>query len=144
MKKLVFSNLKLGTYKIKELSTIPNHVISTEEYTVETDGTYSRVTYTDVAGNCYKNVEMNVSELASSNDNVYLKVKNNGTETTEVRVNMYDAQKSGNNQSTNISATQDGENVRTDLEWGGSFFELAPNQESELVIFFILIYNSTM
>ena len=33
--KLVFSNLKLGTYKIKELSTIPNHVISTEEYTVE-------------------------------------------------------------------------------------------------------------
>ena len=107
---------------------------STELYTVESDGTYSRITYTAVPGQSYKNVNMNVADIAASNNHVYLKVKNDGTEEMRLRVNMYDAQKSGNNTSTNQSATMDGESVLTDMDWGGSFFDLAAGQEAELVI----------
>ena len=109
---------------------------STPEYTVAIEGNAANVTYTDVSGSAYKPIEMDVTEAVSGKNYVYLKVKNNGTETVNVRVNMFDPTLTGNNTATNISATMNGEAVRTDLEWGGSFFDIPAGETAELVVHF--------
>ena len=109
---------------------------STPEYTVSIDGNKANVTYTDVSGSAYKPIEMDITEVVSGKNYVYLKVTNNGIETVNVRVNMFDPTLTGNNMSTNISATMNGEAVRTDLEWGGSFFDIPAGETAELVVHF--------
>ena len=109
---------------------------TTPEYTVAIDGNKTDVTYTDVGGQTYKPIEMDVSELVADKNLVHLIVTNNGTETVNVRVNMYDPTLTGNNTATNISATMNGEPVRTDLEWGGSFFDIPAGETAELVVQF--------
>ena len=109
---------------------------TTPEYTVEIDGNKANVTYTDVSGSAYKPVEMDVTEAVAGKNYVYLKVTNNGTETVNVRVNMYDPTLTSQNTATNISATMNGEAVRTDLEWGGSFFDIPAGETAELVVHF--------
>ena len=109
---------------------------TTPEYVVAIDGNKANVTYTDVSGSAYKPIEMDVTEAVAGKNHVYLKVTNNGTETVNVRVNMFDPTLTGNNQATNISATMNGEAVRTDLDWGGSFFDIPAGESAELVIYF--------
>ena len=109
---------------------------TTPEYTVAIDGNKANVTYTDVSGSAYKPVEMDVTEAVAGKNFVHLKVTNNGTETVNVRVNMYDPTLTGNNTATNISATMNGEAVRTDLDWGGSFFDIPAGESAELVVNF--------
>ena len=109
---------------------------TTPEYTVEIDGNKANVVYTDVSGSAYKPIEMDVTEVVAGKNYVYLKVTNNGTETVNVRVNMYDPTLTGNNTASNISATMNGEAVRTDLEWGGSFFDIPAGETAELVVHF--------
>ena len=79
---------------------------------------------------------MDITEAAAGKNYVYLKVTNNGTELVNVRVNLFDPTLTGNNQATNISATMNGESVRTDLEWGGSFFDIPAGETAELVVNF--------
>ena len=109
---------------------------STEEYTVATEGNAANVTYSNVSGSAYKPIEMDITEAAAGKNYVYLKVTNNGTELVNVRVNLFDPTLTGNNQATNISATMNGESVRTDLEWGGSFFDIPAGETAELVVNF--------
>ena len=109
---------------------------TTPEYVVSIDGNKANVTYTDVSGSAYKPIEMDVTEEVAGKNHVYLKVTNNGTETVNVRVNMYDPTLTGNNTASNISATMNGEAVRTDLEWGGSFFDIPAGESAELVVYF--------
>ena len=109
---------------------------STEEYTVATEGNIANVTYTNVSGSAYKPIEMDITEAAAGKNYVYLKVTNNGTELVNVRVNLFDPTLTGNNQATNISATMNGEAVRTDLEWGGSFFDIPAGETAELIVKF--------
>ena len=109
---------------------------TTPEYVVAIDGNKANVTYTDVSGSAYKPIEMDVTEAVAGKNHVYLKVTNNGTETVNVRVNMYDPTLTGNNTASNISATMNGEAVRTDLEWGGSFFDIPAGETAELVVYF--------
>ena len=111
---------------------------STEEYIVTMDGigNAANITYTDIGGSVYKNVEMDITEAAAGKNYVYLKVTNNGSETVNLRVNLFDPTLTGNNQATNISATMNGESVRTDLEWGGSFFDIPAGETAELVVNF--------
>ena len=109
---------------------------TTPEYTVAIDGNKTNVTYTDVSGSAYKPIEMDVTELVAGKNHVYLKVTNNGTETVNVRVNMFDPTLTGNNQATNISATMNGTAVYTDTAWGGSFFDIPAGETAELVIYF--------
>ena len=109
---------------------------TTPEYTVAIDGNKANVTYVDVSGSAYKPIEMDVTEAVAGKNYVYLKVTNNGTETVNVRVNMYDPTLTGNNTASNISATMNGEAVRTDLEWGGSFFDIPAGETAELVVHF--------
>ncbi len=110
--------------------------VTTPEYTVEIDGNKANVTYTDVSGSAYKPIEMDVTEAVEGKNFVHLLVTNNGTETVNVRVNMYDPTLTGNNTASNISATMNGEAVRTDLEWGGSFFDIPAGETAELVVHF--------
>ena len=82
------------------------------------------VTYTDIAGNSYQVIELQGIATSLQPKNVFTaKVTNNGTETVNFRLNIT-ANKVGNNDSCNVSATQDGTAVRTDTEWGGSFFTI--------------------
>ena len=109
---------------------------SAEKYVVAIDGNKANVTYTDVGGSDYKPIEMDITDVVAGKNYVYLKVTNNGTETVNVRVNLYDPTLTGNNQATNISATMNGVGVYTDLSWGGSFFDIAAGETAELVVNF--------
>ena len=120
-----------------EIDPVAPTFASTELYTVTTEGNSANVTYTAVGGSDYKNVEMNISELAQAKNYVHLNVTNNGTETVNVRVNVVDQElvtAGAQNMSTNVSATMNGEAVYTDLVWGGSFFDIAPGQSAELFV----------
>lgn len=107
-----------------------------EKYIVAIDGNNANVTYANVGGSDYKPIEMDVTEASAGKNFVYLKVTNNGTETVNVRVNMFDPTLTGNNKATNISATMNGESVFTDLDWGGSFFDIPAGETAELVVNF--------
>lgn len=109
---------------------------SAEKYTVAIDGNKANVTYTDVGGSDYKPIEMDVTELSAGKNYVHMKVTNNGSETVNVRLNMYDPTLTGNNTATNVSATMNGEPVFTDLAWGGSFFDIPAGETAELVVKF--------
>lgn len=122
--------------KWEEIDPIVPTFESTPEYTVAIDGNKTNVTYTDVSGSAYKPIEMDITEAVAGKNYVYLKVTNNGTETVNVRVNMFDPTLTGNNQATNISATMNGNSVYTDLSWGGSFFDIGAGETAELVVNF--------
>ena len=122
--------------KWEEIDPIVPTFESTPEYTVAIDGNKTNVTYTDVSGSAYKPIEMDITEAVVGKNYVYLKVTNNGTETVNVRVNMFDPTLTGNNQATNISATMNGSSVYTDLSWGGSFFDIGAGETAELVVNF--------
>lgn len=109
---------------------------SADPYVVTVDGGKANVTYTDVSGSAYMPIELDVTEAASGKNYVYMKVTNNGTETVNVRVNMFDPTLTGNNKATNISATMNGTGVFTDLDWGGSFFDIPAGETAELVVCF--------
>ena len=81
-------------------------------------------------------IELDVTDAVAGKNYVSLKVTNNGTETVNVRVNMFDPTLTGNNKATNISATMNGESVRTDLDWGGSFFDIPAGATAELIVYF--------
>lgn len=109
---------------------------TTPEYIVAIDGNKANVTYTDINGSAYKPVEMDVTEAVAGKNYVYMKVTNNGTETVNVRVNMFDPTLTGDNKATNLSATMNGTEVFTDLTWGGSFFDITAGETAELVVCF--------
>ena len=105
-------------------------------YDVTVEGTKANVVYTDVSGSAYMPIELDVTDAVAGKNYVYMKVTNNGTETVNVRVNMFDPTLTGNNKATNISATMNGVAVRTDLDWGGSFFDIPAGESAELVVHF--------
>ncbi len=116
-----------------------------EEYHVAlaTDKKSADITYEGVTVD-YANVEMEITELAADKNAVHLTVKNNGTETVNVRLNLVnnELQTAGEkNASVNKSATQNGAAVRTDLEWGGSYFDIPAGMTAELVVFYEGVAN---
>ena len=97
------------------------------------------ITYNDIGGSSYKVVELQGIATSLQANNVFTAtVTNNGTETVNLRVNLT-AIKVGNNDSCNVSATQDGTAVRTDTEWGGSFFTI----EAGATITVQVVYDNT-
>ena len=125
------------TYEDVETSFIA----SNEAYTVTTADGATNVTYDNVVGNSYINVYTDLPEKAKDMNVVNLKLTNNGDKTANARVNVVDKNIIPNNTTiktaaVNTSATQDGEEVRTDLEWGGSFFTIEPNTTIDCVIFY--------
>ncbi len=117
---------------------------------VENDGVYTtevkdgklNVKYNNLVGG-YENVQINgITEDIQANNVFTAKITNNGTEAANVRVNIF-ANKVGNSESSNLSATQDGMSVRTDTEWGGSFFTVDAGKTIEIVVIYDTERTST-
>lgn len=108
--------------------------VKVEGNTVENGGPYTAkvedgklgVTYTEAKGNSYLNVNLTQGaiEVAAQNNVPTVQVTNNGTATVELRIDVMTDTKVNNTNACNISATQDGVAVRTDTDWGGSFFTI--------------------
>ncbi len=98
------------------------------------------VTYTEAKGNSYLNVNLTqgLIGVAQQNNVMTVKVTNNGTETVNLRIDVMAADKINNTNACNASASQDGEAVRTDADWGGSFFTV----EAGKTITIQVVYNS--
>lgn len=98
--------------------------------TAAADNKSMDVTYTGVKGNAYAVV--NAMYASEAGDNAFsFKVTNNGDAAVNLRVNLLN---SGAN--VNVGATQDGVGVRTDMEWGGSFFTVDPDETITGVVYF--------
>ena len=132
-------NVEIEGIDWSKIEAIVPNFGSTELYTVEVDGTSANVSYTEVGGSCYKNVEMNITEAAAGKNYLHMLVTNNGDSDVRFRVNVVDqalVEAGAKNMSTNDSATVNGDTAWTDHEWGGSFFDLAAGETYEIVIVF--------
>ena len=114
---------------------------SDNKHTVNSNGKDYRVTYTDVQGGSYNNVKFTLGNKAKGTNYLYLTLTNNTTDKySTVRIDVFgDAtNKTANNTSVcNVRATMNGEEVATDLLWGGSTFpELEPGKTTEVIIYF--------
>ncbi len=107
------------------------------KYTVTVTDGVADVAYTSVGGSDYCNVAMkNIVDTINANNVFNATLANNGTEDAQVRINIATTpeDKVGNNQSSNISATMDNVAVRTDADWGGSFFDIPAGETVKVQI----------
>lgn len=121
----------------------PLEFTSTPEYIVDKSGeaaTEITVTYTDLIGGKYNNIQAKAATFAAEKDTFSLKITNNGTESVKLRVDLIGerAVVAGDNNALdvcNLSATADGgTDLYTDTTWGGTMITLAANEEVNLVI----------
>ena len=107
---------------------------STEDYNVENNDGVTNVKYDSVANESYKNINAPLPASALKANAVELKIKNNGTKDADIRVDVNQNETVGNTRCVNKSAKQDGKEITTNLEWGGSSFVLKPGQESTIEV----------
>ena len=106
-------------------------------YTINTDAETNsmNVTYSAITGASYKNISADITAIASDKNVLSMTVKNNGTETVTLRVDIVSkTQVTANTKVCNLSATQDGAAAETSIEWGGSTFTIAAGATSELEV----------
>lgn len=138
---ITIKDIKLGTYgegnQTPEEPEIPNEQyrdldvdFNADVYTVTKNENTHEVTYKDVAGNSYKNIAAPLTEAEKGHQKIKFTIKNNGEKLVKARADVNQAEMVGNTKAINVKATQDGKAIRTDFEWGGSFFDLDPEQES--------------
>lgn len=125
----------LGTVKVE------GHVGEGNPYTATVAEGKLNITYTAVGGNSYNNVNLTdgVASVANDNNVITFSATNNGTEAVSLRVDVMSNSKVNNTNACNVSATQDGAAVRTDTEWGGSFFTI----EAGKTISVSVVYDNT-
>lgn len=93
------------------------------------------VEYTNIVGNSYKNFWANVSAIAGNKNIFVMKVTNPGTASVKIRIDIESqTQVNANTTCCNLSATMDGNGVFTDLEWGGSVFEIPAGATAALEV----------
>ena len=119
-------------------ATIGGNVGEGNAYTVSvTEEGALHVTYTELLGGKYENVNFSVAEIAGESTVFSLKVTNNGSEKVTLRINMQSAtQVTENTTACNLSATMDGQEVYTDLVWGGSKFEIEAGKTVSIEVTF--------
>ena len=118
--------------------TIAGDVGEGNVYTAEvTEEGALHVTYTELLGGEYENVNFSVAEIAGESTVFSLKVTNSGSEKVTLRINMQSAtQVTENTNACNLSATMDGQEVYTDLQWGGSKFEIEAGKTVSIEVTF--------
>ena len=124
------------TYQVNPIASEETTALtlSSTAYTVKAaeDNKSADITYENMAGNSYQIVQIKDKNMTADGDNVFaLKVKNNGTATVNFRLNVLN-----NGKNINVGATQDGVGVRTDMEWGGSFFTVEAGETIDAVVYF--------
>lgn len=160
---ITIKDVKLGTYGEGQTPVDPEEpkpegeyrnldlTFQSDTYTInKVDGKHD-VTYKDVAGNCYKNIAAPLTAAEHGHQTIKFAIKNNGDKKVNARVDVNQTATVGNTRAINKAAKQDGKEIRTDFEWGGSFFDLEPQQESiveveyegEAVEFMIFLDSST-
>ena len=104
---------------------------STYQYALSADKKAMNVVYQNVSQN-YNNVNVAVPTGAADSRTLSFKVTNNGDAPVAVRGNANGTTPHGEHSivAVNVSAKQDGVDVSTDLEWGGSFFNIAAGATS--------------
>lgn len=119
---------------------------SKDVYTVDVKDGKLNVKYNNFVGG-YENVQINGITADIQANNVFTaKITNNGTTTANVRVNIFaNAVVNGaaTSEASNLSATQDGVAVKTDTEWGGSFFTVDAGKTIEIVVIYDTERTST-
>lgn len=114
-----------------------NLTFASATYTVDNAEDGVNVTYTDFKGNSYSTSTAEAATHAAGKNTFSLKIKNNGTEAVQARVDVLATEQIGNTAACNVSATAiGGTEVRTDTEWGGSFVTVAAGEEVTLIITF--------
>lgn len=121
----------------EDMLAMPLEFHGSTPYTLtnNSDNTSFDVTYTEVAPKTYKNVYAETDDIAAYKY-FSAKVKNNGAEKVMVRVDI--AQRENvtgtSTKCCNVMAWLDGLKVRTDVKYGGSFFELEAGAEARVTI----------
>ncbi|MCH5351330.1 MAG: family 16 glycosylhydrolase [Clostridiales bacterium] len=116
---------------------------NTEEFTVDKSGEAASsvtVTYENIPGGTYKNIQAPAATLAAGNNTFSIKIKNNGGGAVTVRVDLIGERKvtvGGNNEMDvcNLSSTNvGGSGCYTDTEWGGTYITLAAGEDATVTI----------
>ena len=104
------------------------------EYALQYDRAVNgfRVEYTDIPGNSYKNLYGNLGAVGNENNVLTATVTNNGQSTAKLRVDIESETKVANATAANTYAEQNGAEVYTDLEWGGSVFAIPSGESAEI------------
>ena len=110
---------------IGEVSPLTIVFASTEIYTVTPDNGAQTISYTNVAGDCYKNVTSSISatEIADK-EGIVMDVENLGKEKLAIRFDLY----KGSDMDTHLEKTlvaPGATNVRVDAQYGGAFATIA-------------------
>lgn len=109
---------------------------------VTTDGSYAidvtdagfTAEYENVAGNSYQTVYANTYGAMAGSNVFTAKLTNSGAEPANIRVDISCDVQSGNSTAANLAAAQNGAEVYTDLEWGGSTFTVQPGETADIAI----------
>ncbi|MBR1842565.1 MAG: glycoside hydrolase family 16 protein [Oscillospiraceae bacterium] len=109
---------------------------------VTTDGSYAldvtdagfTAEYENIAGNSYQTVYVNTYEAMAGSNVFTAKLTNSGAEPANIRVDISCDVQSGNSTAANLAAAQNGAEVYTDLEWGGSTFTVQPGETADIAI----------
>ena len=101
-----------------------------EKYILVYNENVLSASYSNVVGNSYLNINTQISDIASSKNVFTVKITNNGDVAVKVRIDIDSNTKVNETTASNVSATQDGAEVYTDTQWGGSTFTIAANSSS--------------
>ena len=111
-----------------------------EEYTIKKEGKVTTVTYDGVEDNSYINVYAALDLEKVKPNNVFaLDIENKGTDANSLRIdlNLPKAPEGKKHPAANTRAhILDGDDIRTDLEWGGSSFKLDAGDKVTLLVFY--------
>ncbi|MCR5491339.1 MAG: family 16 glycosylhydrolase [Bacilli bacterium] len=96
------------------------------------------VTYTDVLPSSYANLTVNIPEKYRSSGMLRLEIENKGDAPVQVRADVNAATPHGPNNITaiNTGATWNGSGVYTDMDWGGSKFDIGAGEKGTAIINF--------
>lgn len=106
----------------------------TGSYTIDPNNVSTdtlNVSYTDIAGGTYQNICSQVGSFANSFSKFTVTIKNNGEAAVRVRIDLKGTKTVGN---TDICNTEIIGGEWTDLEWGGSFVNVAAGEEVTVTV----------
>ena len=107
---------------------------NTDIYTTEKADGALNITYGEFAAG-YQNVDLSGFAAQQANNLFRANIANNGSKAVSVRVDITATfAHNGNTAATNLRAMQDGVQVPTDTQWGGSTFTVEPDDTIEIVI----------
>jgi hypothetical protein len=109
-------------------------VFVTGSYTIDPNNAATdtlNVSYTDIAGGSYNNICSKIEGFANNFSKFTVTIKNNGEATVRVRIDLKGTKTVGN---TDICNTEIIGGESTDLQWGGSFVNVAAGEEVTVTV----------